>query len=314
MPRYVIVGAGAVGGAIGGALALTGSDVVLVARGAHLDAIRDHGLTLITPDATHRLKLRVEARAEDVTTKGDVVIVATKSQDTESALAGLNDTAIPIVCAQNGVVNERVLLGRFANVYGMVVYAPMQHLEPGVVSIHGAPHFGGLDVGRSPNGHDAVSAELCGDLVRAGFDAREREDITRWKYGKLLTNLGGVLQAIGGSAAMKAEWVSAITNEALACFEAAKIDSASVAEVQERFAALREALHRGGGSTWQSLERGQPMETEHLNGEIVQLGIAHGVPTPLNAALVAIAERATKEKWRAGEHAADLTPLFHAAT
>ncbi|MGH3339382.1 MAG: 2-dehydropantoate 2-reductase N-terminal domain-containing protein, partial [Propionibacteriaceae bacterium] len=55
MPRYIILGAGAVGGALGGRLVLAGRDVVLVARGNHLAALREHGLRLRTPneDVTH---------------------------------------------------------------------------------------------------------------------------------------------------------------------------------------------------------------------------------------------------------------------
>ena len=66
MSRYVIVGAGAVGGAIGGALALAGHDVTLVARGAHLEALRARGLTLVTPDANHVVRLPAVVAVDSV--------------------------------------------------------------------------------------------------------------------------------------------------------------------------------------------------------------------------------------------------------
>lgn len=313
--RYIIVGAGAVGGAIGGALALARSEVVLVARGAHLDAIRSRGLSLVTPDATHLLRLPVEARVHDVAFReGDVVILATKSQDTEAALAGFTDAQIPIVCAQNGVANERFAKTRFANVYGMLVFAPLQHLEPGIVSIHAAPRFGGLDVGRHPSGDDALATEIAGELSAAGFDVRVRADIQRWKYGKLLSNLGNAMEAIGGRAAMTPERIAQVNEEAEACLRAAKIEHASLAEVFERFANIHEVGARGGGSTWQSLSRGLPLETDLLNGEIVRLGALHGIATPLNAALIGLARRAMNEHWKPGENADAITPIFRAGT
>ena len=80
--RYVIFGAGAIGGTIGGRLAEHGHDVVLVARGAHHDALRDRGLLLRTPSGPVQVQVPV---TDDVATlglgAGDVEVVGTKSQD-----------------------------------------------------------------------------------------------------------------------------------------------------------------------------------------------------------------------------------------
>lgn len=299
--RYVIVGAGAVGGAIGGALALVGHPVVLLARGAHLEALRARGLTLVTPGGPHRIVVSVASSASDVPLDvSDVVIVATKTQDTEAALAPIRDRRVPILCAQNGIANERIAHARFDDVYGMVVFAPLAHLEPGIVSIHAAPSFGGIDLGRDPSGEDARADAIVADLVAAGFDARVRGDIARWKVGKLLSNLGNALEALGGRAALRPEWLGALSDEAEACLRAAGIDHVGVGAIFERFAGVREVGARGGGSTWQSLARGQPLETEHLNGEVVRLGAQYGVATPMNAALVALAARASAERWAPG--------------
>src|SRR5689334_9509243 len=145
--RYVIFGAGAIGGTIGGRLAEHGHDVVLVARGAHLEALRTSGLLLRTPAGP----VQVDVPAtDDVGTlglgAGDVVLVCTKSQDTAAALDAIGATAggqdVAVVCAQNGVENERVALRRFERVHGMAVMLPAAHLEPGVVDAHGAPASG----------------------------------------------------------------------------------------------------------------------------------------------------------------------------
>jgi 2-dehydropantoate 2-reductase len=85
--RYIIIGAGAVGGTIGGRLFQNGHDVLLVARGAHYEALRDGGLRLITPDGEATLPIPATdrpVRPRD----GDVLVVATTTQDTASALDG----------------------------------------------------------------------------------------------------------------------------------------------------------------------------------------------------------------------------------
>lgn len=302
----MIIGAGAVGGTIGGALFIAGHEVVLVARGAHLAAIRARGLTLVTPSVTHVLRVPVVASASELAfSERDVVIVATKSEDTRAALASITDRRVPVVCAQNGVANERVAAERCERVFGAVVFAPLSHVEPGIVSVHSATTFGGLDLGRWPAGTDALAERVAIDLRAAGFDVRVRADIARWKHGKLLSNLGNVLEALGGRAAMRPDWLGAVGAEAEACLRAAGIAHASVADILERFASVREAPGRGGGSTWQSLHRGTPLETRYLNGEICELGRAHGMPTPMNDALVSLADRAMAERWTAGSRSVE---------
>ena len=62
--RYVVYGAGAVGGVVGGLLSVAGREVALIARGAHLQAIRADGLTVQTPDATHVLRLEFDTNGD----------------------------------------------------------------------------------------------------------------------------------------------------------------------------------------------------------------------------------------------------------
>src|SRR5271166_4495363 len=127
--RYIILGAGAIGGAIGGRLHESGRNVVLVARGAHYEALRDRGLELRDPERTVTLQVPVaDSPAAAMPEPDDVVILATKTQQSEAALsdlqrtqhAGRDGVSSPhlgprVVCAQNGVENERLALRRFAN-------------------------------------------------------------------------------------------------------------------------------------------------------------------------------------------------------
>jgi 2-dehydropantoate 2-reductase len=306
--RYIVYGAGAIGCALGGMLQRAGAAVVLIARGEQLRALQARGLRIATPAGEVHLAVQAVGTPADLCFEpGDVVLLCTKSQDTAAALEVLAACAprdLPIVCAQNGVVNERLAAARFERVYGMLVFAPVTFLEPGLVTIYSAPLLGGLDVGVHPSGTDELVEQIAGDLVRAGYDARAEPRVLRLKYGKLLTNLGNVLQALGGMAALQSPVRKHMQAEAVACLQAAGIDYAPLREVYERHTAVRDlpvgGAERPGGSSWQSLARRTGMETDYLNGEIVALGDRFGVPVAVNRALVELGRRAAAEHWAPG--------------
>ena len=201
--RYVIYGAGAVGGVTAARLAQSGQDVVAIARGAHLDAMRERGLVLESPDERLTLRVPVAGHPREVDWReNDVVLLTMKTQHTEGALEDLRAAAgdaVPVVCAQNGVENERLALRRFPRVYGMLVILPATYLEPGVVQVH-AHSNGILDAGCYPRGDDRLVADVTSGLRAAGFAAKPVAQIMRWKYAKLLSNLGNALQRRSGSA------------------------------------------------------------------------------------------------------------------
>ena len=293
--RYVIYGAGAIGGVIGARLHLTGQDVALIARGAHLEALREQGLTFTSVEGTETLPIPAAGSpAELDLTDEDVVILAMKSQDTVAALDALFASApaeITVVCAQNGVVNERMALRRFPNVYGQLVILPGTHLEPGVVISSASPVYGVLDLGRYPRGSDERAERIASDLTDAGFSAVASEDIMPWKYAKLLRNLANSTQAILGLEERAEGLMARAHEEALACFEAAGIELVGDDEFRQRFEVLNRIFSgspaaRAGNSSWQSLTRGSTtIEAAYLNGEVALLGRLHGVPTPVNALL-----------------------------
>lgn len=308
--RYVIYGAGAVGGTIGGRLHAAGRDVVLIARGEHLRVMRADGLRLVSPDEDRVLDVPVAGTPEDAGIgEADVVVLAMKTQDTDAALAELAAAAPPstaIVTAQNGVENERLALRRFARVHAMLVYLPAAHLAPGVVAHACAPAAGVLDLGPypagsgDPAGHEQALA-VAADLTAAGFASRPVAAIMDWKHRKLLSNLRNAIEAAIGPDGGDEVYARARA-EALRCYAAAGIAIPSDADE----AARREAMsapravpgaERGGGSSWQSLARGAGrIEADWLNGEIVLLGRSHGVPTPVNAALQQVANRLARER------------------
>jgi 2-dehydropantoate 2-reductase len=307
--RYVIYGAGAIGGVIGGRLFEAGHEVVLIARGAHHDAVADRGLQLNSPAGAVTLPVPVVSAPAGVGFReSDVVILAMKSQDTGAALRALADAAPPrvsVVCAQNGVENERAALRLFPDVYGMCVILGAVHLTPGVVEARSAPVSGLLDLGRWPAGSDDVAREIAADLSGATFGSEARDDIPRWKWGKLLGNLANAVDALCGPEARGGEIAARAREEGIACLEKAGIPYLGPDEDRERraeiFGTARPAdgarRREGSSSSWQSLARSAgAIETDYLNGEIVLLGRLHGVPTPVNETLQSVATQAARER------------------
>jgi 2-dehydropantoate 2-reductase len=320
--RYIVIGAGGVGGTIGGRLAQAGHEVVLVARGPHLDALRaQRGLRLTTPEGTSVIGVPAVSGPDEVElTSDDVLLLAAKTQDAEAAMAGwawqpvkgggdaVAAEDLPVLCAQNGVASERLALRRFRHVYGVCVWLPATHLEPGAVEAQGAPLSGLLHLGRYPSGTDETIERIGADLAASRFLAPVVPDIMRWKHGKLLANLANAIEAVCGLAGDgdSKELRRRARAEGKAVLDAAGLPYASNEE-NARFRADQVQIvkingnERGGGSSWQSLTRGTgSIEADYLNGEIVLLGREFGVPTPVNEVLQRLANRAARDRHAPG--------------
>jgi 2-dehydropantoate 2-reductase len=308
--RFVVYGAGAIGGVLGGRLFEHGHDVVLLARGAHYEAMRDSGLRITSRADEVTVHPAVADRADAVDWRdGDAVLLCVKSQHTREAMDALTATAPPetaVVCVQNGVANEPTALRFFANVYGVCVMCPAVHLEPGVVDASSTPVTGILDIGRFPAGTDET-AEAVSEAFRAStFHSVPRPDIMRWKYGKLLNNLANSIDALSGPAARVGDLGERARAEAIAVLQAAGIPFVDREEDNARRGDVIRwqpggGSSRPGASSWQSLARGTgSIESDYLNGEIVWLGRQHGVPTPVNEGLQRLATRAAREGFTPG--------------
>jgi 2-dehydropantoate 2-reductase len=309
--RYIVIGAGAIGGVLGARIAqhAPGHPPVLVARGDHESVMKTQGIRLRTPDEDVRLAIDVAGGPAGVRLRSDDVLVLTvKTQQAEVALAewvdqpvyddsdqvvGTAGERLPIFIAMNGVEAERLALRRFRRVFGVSVWLPAVHLEPGEVILRIAPVSGTFIVGRIGTEADAADHTLletvAADLEAATFTVHVVEDVMRWKYNKLLSNLANGLQAILGVGEDFGDLVSRLRVEAQLVFRESGIEWASELEEAEwrgdNFAIRHvpgtpEAL---GGSTWQSVTRGTgSVETDYLNGEIALLARLHGLDAPLN--------------------------------
>lgn len=319
--RYIVIGAGAVGGTIGARLRQSEHEVVLVARGEHLATMRRDGLRLVAPDGDERLAVEAVAGPDEVDLRGDdVLVLATKSQHTADALAawsaavvtagdGAGRTAgevLPVLCAQNGVANEPAALRWFRRVAGVCVWLPAELPEPGTVLASCGPLTGMLHVGAYPAqrpdpGFEAVLDDVAADLESSRFLAPRPGDVMEWKRSKLLSNLGNAFDAFLVRDDAWRPLLQDAQDEARAVFASAGL---AVTSDEEESAVRGDRMEvadvpgfpRTGGSTYQSLARGTGnVETDWLNGEIVVQGRLLGVATPVNAAVQALAARAVAQ-------------------
>ena len=201
--RWVIVGAGAVGGVVAGYLAGAGQDVAVVARGAHLEAIRARGLAVRSPDGERTFRLPAAADPGEVDWRpGDVAVLAVKSMDTEEVLRSIAAHAsedTPVVCLQNGVANER---GRAAPLRERV-----RHLRDVPAEPSGARRRAGTPRAGRPASSTSAGIRPASTTPRrrwrpafasAASHSVARPDVMRWKYRKLLMNLGNAVEALCG--------------------------------------------------------------------------------------------------------------------
>lgn len=296
--HFLVYGAGGVGGTLAGGLTDGGHEVGLVARGEHGAALAEHGLTLARPGGTSHHTLHVAASATEARLADlDAILLCVKSQDTATALADLvraGATDLPLICAQNGVDNERVAAQQFAHVYGMMVWMPACHLEPGQVAIYAADPPAVLRVGRFPTGLDDFGERLAAALRDAGFDTEAVDNIDAWKHAKLLLNLGNALDAFCEPVPRDHPFRTALEAEALSILRTAQREVLPRELLLAATASMKmgriDGHKREGGSTWQSAMRGRPDEVGHLNGALCRLAEQYGTAAPCNAAMVELAQ------------------------
>jgi 2-dehydropantoate 2-reductase len=300
--RIAVVGAGGVGGGFGAALAAAGADVIFVARGAHLAAMKSQGLKVQGGRGeTHLVPTRA---TDDPGSVGrvDIVLFCVKLWDVERAgqaikpLVGPETAVIPL---QNGIdAAERLIpildpiLGENA-VMGGVAQISASIVAPGVIQQVGTfmrMIFGEFDGKRSKRGEDFLA--LC---LKAGFDATLSEQILTelWmKFIALATNAG----------------ITALTRQPMGklrddpdlrpIFKAAcqeTIDVGRARGVTLPADALERTLDFIGhappamkASMALDLERGNRLELPWLGGKVVEIGRQLGIPTPTHGMMYAM--------------------------
>jgi 2-dehydropantoate 2-reductase len=315
--RIVVYGAGGIGAPLGGYLSECGHDAVLIARGAHLDKIRNDGLTVVTGDGTRQMAVRAVGHPRELEFRsGDVVALTMKAQDTELALrdlrdAGADSEGTPIFCVQNCIANEPMAMRYFAQVYGVMIVIPGSYLEPGIVHNPIRGNHGYMDVGRYPGGLDSTAEQFVAAVRAAGYGANTHPDVMASKGAKFLGNLGNAMEAVTDGRGNAAPFMERVREEARACLRAAGLPFEDPDTYQARVRANRGTNvevegQRKRGSSWQSLLRRQgTIETDFLNGEVVLLGRLQGIPTPFNLTLQRVANRMARERISPGAYTAE---------
>jgi 2-dehydropantoate 2-reductase len=293
--RIAVMAAGAVGGYFGGRLAAAGHDVSFIARGAHLDAIRNNGL--VVESTLGNLHLKNVQATSDPNEVGvvDIVLFAVKLWDTEIAaqaarpLVGANTRVITL---QNGVDSvERLtpILGA-EQVAGGATYMATVISAPGIIK-HTSP-FAQMKVGSVDGRPDARLEMFAGAAKAAGIDIALSDSINveRWKKFTFLVGLSGATGAMRMSlgpiladADTRAFFLS-LMQEVVAVARAKGVTlPPGFAEEQLTFAETTPPGFKA--SLLHDLERGNRIELDWLAGKVVELGRALGVPTPANAAV-----------------------------
>ena len=295
--RICVLGAGALGCAIGAALAEGGADVWLLNRSkAHVDAMNALGLTLVTPAGERRV--RVQA-ATDAAAIGpvDIVIVLVKSFHTRDAIAGakaLIGERTVVLSLQNGLGHEDILaeaVGRNRVLAGKT-YVGGVLLAPGRIisgTVGKQTYIGELDGSISAR-VKAIAAVFNG----AGLATVVSDNILGTMWDKLLVNvatgaLSGITRLSYGDLYAVPELKStalAAVAEALAVARAAGVRLSFTEPVQAWDRAAEGLPTNFKASMLQSLEKGSITEVDFVNGAVVRWGQRMNVPTPVNAALV----------------------------
>jgi 2-dehydropantoate 2-reductase len=306
--RIAVVGAGSIGGYLGGFLAAAGDDVTFIARGANLEAIRSHGMKVVTEEGREVIAktVRVFSKMSEAGPH-DTVLLTVKAHQV-SAVAGdlhhLCDANTSIVTMQNGIPwwyfqrhggpydGTPVLAadpdGSIARavdperIIGTVVYPAAVLEAPGVVRVVEGKRFalGELDGSTTPR-VQAIAARF----IAAGFKAPISDNLRAEIWLKLLGNLAfnpisalthATLQDLCRYPLTRELCVQMMTEAETI---ATKLGVAMRVGIERRIAgAEKVGAHKT--SMLQDIEHGRPLEIEALVGAVIELGRLTGTPTP----------------------------------
>jgi 2-dehydropantoate 2-reductase len=296
--KFAVLGAGSLGSALGGVLTEAGHEVWLITRNqAHVDAINQRGLTLRTAGVDRVVRARASSNALDAGVV-DCVIVLVKSAQTRAAMQAAMSLLGPdttVLSLQNGLGHEDILsevVGRERVLAGKS-YCGGQMMAPGHVicgHVGKDTHMGELDGSITPR-----ITSIADAFNTAGLQTTVSGNIMGTIWDKLFINVAtGALSGITHLAygdlyqvpELEACAVAAVA-EAMAVAKARGVRTSITEPVQAWRKAGAGLPYEFKASILQTLERGARTEVDYINGAVVQLGLQHGVPTPVNATLLA---------------------------
>jgi 2-dehydropantoate 2-reductase len=311
--KIAILGAGALGCAIGATLTEGGHETWLIDRSpTHVDAMRTHGLRVDDARGTRQVPVRATTLPGEAG-EADVVIVLVKSFHTDAAIRGAMALVGPqtvVLSLQNGLGHEDILadaVGRERVLAGKTyvggVLRGAGHIEAGVTGKH-------TIIGELDGSVSARVQRIADAFSGAGLATMVSDNIVGTMWDKLLVNVAtGALTGITSltygqlydEPLLKATSLAAVS-EAIAAAQAAGV-TLSMTDPEQAWTLAAEGLPGAfKTSMLQSLEKGSVTEIDFINGSVVRWGARHGVPTPVNATLVACikgVERAMADRQQA---------------
>jgi len=287
--KIAIFGSGGVGGYFGARLAAAGNEVQFIARGAHLAAMRSHGLRVESARGNLQINARAHEHPDDIGPV-DYVLFAVKLADVESAaqrLRPLLAERTQVLCFQNGVEAAELVARAIGAQHARpgVAYIATAISAPGVVRHTGTMER--LQVG--PGAERFVAA-----CKEAGINIEEVQDIerARWEKFVFLAALSGVT-----SVARAPVGVCRADPELRATFEAAMSEAWRLGrkrgvQLADNFVADRMKFVEGlpaemRTSMQHDLEAGKPLEAPWLCGAVARMSAQSGLEAPANRTLYA---------------------------
>jgi 2-dehydropantoate 2-reductase len=296
--RIAVMGSGGLGGYFGGLLARGGAEVVFIARGAHLEAMRRDGLRIEGgPDPFRLQHVRATDNPGEIGPV-DLVMVCVKLWDTEAALEQMQPLVGPktaVVSFQNGVLKDSYLRAACdeSHLIGGVAYVATSVSAPGVITRTGPLQrliFGEFDGRASPRVETFHSAAVAG-----GIDAEVSSDIGRaiWEKFVFLVGLSATTTTMRVPIGPVRENPQARALLLDLMREVVAVGRAHGVPLPEDYAERRLEFADGvspdmTSSMHHDLERGNRLEVPWLSGGVVELGKQASVNTPLNRAVADI--------------------------
>ena len=294
--RVAIMGAGGLGGTLGALLSKSGHDVSLIARGPHLEAIRERGLRLTGAAGEFSVNVTATDNPSDVGPV-DLVIFSVKTYHNEQAIPAIRPMvgdATAVLTFQNGVESAKEIRSLVER--GLVlpgVYSTPAHIQsPGVISLLSQPNAG---FGNPDGGETSQIKEIQKALQESGVNLDYWDDATKMLWSKFVP-----FCALAGSTSASRTRIkrlftfkegrdlfSAIIEEGRAVARAEGVDIP--ADVADKMTASFEKLPDDYQPSMQTdFQLGRQTELEAINGAIVRLGRDAGVPTPVNSFIYAV--------------------------
>lgn len=281
--RLAVIGGGAIGGFFAAAAESLGHQVTLCVRTP---------IPRLEIEEKGRVRVLSASIVTDPAQAGPVdwVILATKAQDTGGAAPWLRRFAgagTPVVVAQNGIEHEARIrpLVEDGAIVPALVYVAAERIRPGRI-VH---HTGGRVV--MP---ESVAGAAFATLMQGGLQVDLEHDFLSASWRKLLSNVAAnpitalTMRRIGVlREAPVQDLARSLLEEAVAAGRAAGADIAD-GDVAEVLRLVQTYNETGGTSMFYDRLAGNPLEHEHLTGAVVRTGDRHGVPVPLNRALLVL--------------------------